>query len=242
LIIGKHSSMKTAIMQPYFFPYIGYFQLINSVDIFVIYDKIQYTKKGWINRNRILLNKKESMITLPIKKDSDFLNVNERFLSDNWLIESIKILNLVREAYRKAPYFDMVYPIINECINYDSRNLFKFIFNSINLIIDYLEIETQIILSSSININHELKAEDKVISICNELETSIYINPIGGLELYSKDKFMENGLDLFFLKTNDLVYQQCNNSTFISNLSIIDVLMNNSKEKVKEMLDKYTIL
>jgi hypothetical protein len=234
--------MKTAIMQPYFFPYIGYFQLINSVDIFVIYDKIQYTKKGWINRNRILLNKKESMITLPIKKDSDFLNVNERFLSDNWLIESIKILNLVREAYRKAPYFDMVYPIINECINYDSRNLFKFIFNSINLIIDYLEIETQIILSSSININHELKAEDKVISICNELETSIYINPIGGLELYSKDKFMENGLDLFFLKTNDLVYQQCNNSTFISNLSIIDVLMNNSKEKVKEMLDKYTIL
>ncbi len=229
-------------MQPYFFPYIGYFQLINSVDIFVIYDKIQYTKKGWINRNRILLNKKESMITLPIKKDSDFLNVNERFLSDNWLIESIKILNLVREAYRKAPYFDMVYPIINECINYDSRNLFKFIFNSINLIIDYLEIETQIILSSSININHELKAEDKVISICNELETSIYINPIGGLELYSKDKFMENGLDLFFLKTNDLVYQQCNNSTFISNLSIIDVLMNNSKEKVKEMLDKYTIL
>ncbi len=83
--------MKLAIMQPYFFPYIGYFQLINTVDEFVVYDNIEFTKKGWINRNRILVNGKDEYITLPIKKDSDFLHVKDRFLAETWSKDSAKM-------------------------------------------------------------------------------------------------------------------------------------------------------
>ena len=87
--------MKLAIMQPYFFPYIGYFQLIKSVDEFVIYDNIQYTKKGWINRNRILVNGTDYLISLPLKKDSDYLNVVDRQLAESWEKDRTKLLTLI---------------------------------------------------------------------------------------------------------------------------------------------------
>jgi hypothetical protein len=109
-------NMKIGIMQPYFFPYIGYFQLINYVDEFVIYDNIKYTKKGWINRNRILVNGKDVYISLPLKKDKDSLNVDERFLSDIWIMERKKMLNRIKESYKKAPNFHQVFPIIEECV------------------------------------------------------------------------------------------------------------------------------
>ena len=144
--------MKLAIMQPYFFPYIGYFQLINAVDEFVIYDNIEFTKKGWINRNRILVNGKDEFITLPLKKDSDYLNVNQRFLSDTWSLDKKKILNKIVEYYRKAPQFDQVYPLVEKCFNSDETNLFSFIYNSINQILQYLSISTKISISSKINI------------------------------------------------------------------------------------------
>src|SRR5438445_505000 len=101
--------MRIGIMQPYFFPYIGYFQLINAVDEFVVYDNIEFTKKGWINRNRILVNGKDAYITIPLKKDSDYLNVNERWLADVWTVERKKLLNRITESYRKAPYYESIY-------------------------------------------------------------------------------------------------------------------------------------
>ena len=108
---------KVAIMQPYFLPYMGYFHLLNSVDEFVIYDNIQYTKKGWINRNRILVNGKDKLISLPLKKDSDYLNVIDRKLSDNWNVEKVKLLNLIKSSYKKSPQYSIIFPIIEKCIN-----------------------------------------------------------------------------------------------------------------------------
>ena len=110
-------------MQPYFFPYIGYFQLINCVDKFVVYDNIEYTKKGWINRNRILQNSKDSYISIPLKKDSDFIHICERKITDSWPKERMKILNRIHNSYRKAPHFSAVEPLIENILNYQTHNL-----------------------------------------------------------------------------------------------------------------------
>ena len=227
--------MKVAIMQPYFFPYIGYFQLINAVDIFVVYDSIEFSKKGWINRNRILVNGKDYIFTLPLKKDSDFLNVNQRFLSDSWNSDKIKLLNKVKEAYRKAPFYNNVIAIFEDVLNYENKNLFSFIKNALIKVLDYLEIKTKIIQSSEIDFDNTLKSQDKVISICKALKAESYINPIGGLELYDKEVFKSKGIELQFLKANPIIYQQYGDQ-FIMFLSIIDVMMFNSIEDIKKFI------
>ena len=227
--------MKVAIMQPYFFPYIGYFQLINAVDIFVVYDSIEFSKKGWINRNRILVNGKDYIFTLPLKKDSDFLNVNQRFLSDSWNSDKIKLLNKVKEAYRKAPFYNNVIAIFEDVLNYENKNLFSFIKNALIKVLDYLEIKTKINQSSEIDFDNTLKSQDKVISICKALKAESYINPIGGLELYDKEVFKSKGIELQFLKANPIIYQQYGDQ-FIMFLSIIDVMMFNSIEDIKKFI------
>jgi len=232
--------MKVGIMQPYFFPYIGYFQLMNAVDEFVVYDNIQFTKKGWINRNRILVNGKPSYITLPLKKDSDYLDVRERYLSENWNKEKKRMLNRITESYRKAPYFKEAYSVIESCIVYDELNLFKFILNSLEKIKEYLGIHTSIIKSSIIPIDHSLKAEKKVIRICKERNVNKYFNPIGGINLYEKRVFKDKAIDLYFLEAKNIKYKQLNND-FSAFLSIIDVMMFNSMKDIKNMLGLYKL-
>jgi hypothetical protein len=233
--------MKIAIMQPYFLPYIGYFQLLNSVDKFVIYDNIQFTKRGWIHRNRMLLNGADDYFTLPLKKASDFLNVNQRELSDSFEIEKVKILRKINELYSKSPQYDKVHPMIVAIFNYSDKNLFEFILNAINVIKNYLDIQTEIIISSSISINHDLKSEVKVIAICKALGAKEYVNAIGGIDLYTKSTFLSNGIDLNFIKSNPIEYLQFDKK-FVPWLSILDVLYFNSKEKAKEYLSHYTII
>jgi hypothetical protein len=233
--------MKLAIMQPYFFPYIGYFQLINSVDEFVIYDNIEFSKKGWINRNRIIVNGVDAYISLPLKKDSDFLHINQRFLADTWNQDRKKMLNRIAESYRKAPYYMEVYPLIEKCIMQEDLNLFDFLLNSIQLTMAYLEINTKIIISSGISIDHQMKSEDKVIGICKGQKATKYINAIGGHDLYNRDFFKENGLELSFIRTLPLEYKQFTNE-FAPWLSIIDVLMFNSIRETKLLLNKYELI
>jgi WbqC-like protein family len=227
--------MRIAIMQPYFMPYIGYFQLMNAADEFVIYDNIEFTKKGWINRNRILVNGQDSYITLPLKKDSDYLDVCQRYLADIWPEERRKMLNRVAESYRKAPFFKMAYPVLEKCFLFKDNNLFIFIFNSIRVINEYLGITVPLVVASTIPIDHKLKATEKVIEICKSRNADIYINPIGGVDLYSREDFKSEGIDLYFLKTDDISYEQFNND-FVPWLSIIDVIMFNSKERITEIL------
>lgn len=233
--------MKLAIMQPYFFPYIGYFQLINSVDEFVIYDAIEFTKKGWINRNRILVNGTDAIISLPLKKDSDFLNINDRILANTWEVDRKKILNRISESYRKAPYFKETYELIEKCIMFEERNLFNFIFNSVKNVLYFLNIDTKLITSSSISIDHKLKGEEKVMAICKERGADIYINPIGGFDLYDKETFSINNLELQFIRSENIKYNQFNND-FIPWLSIIDVMMFNSLNEIKTIMSKYELI
>jgi hypothetical protein len=233
--------MRVAIMQPYIFPYIGYFQLINAVDKFIIYDNIQFTKKGWINRNRILVNGKDEYITLPLKKDSDFLNVDQRYLSDNIVEEKSKILRKINEMYRKAAHFNQVYYLLETIINYQEDNLFGFIHNSLLEICKYLNIGTEFIISSTLSIDHGLRSEDKVIELCKATTATHYLNPIGGLELYAKDKFLSNNIQLNFIKSELVHYPQFKNE-FVPWLSIIDVMMFNSKTEIETMLNSYSLV
>lgn len=234
--------MKLAIMQPYFFPYIGYFQLMNAVDEFVIYNDIKFTKKGWINRNKILVNNQSQYITLPIKKASDSLPVNHRFLADTWTSDRRKLLNRINESYRKSLYFNEVYSLIENCLNFSDDNLFNFIHNSLLSIKEYLGINTPFVISSTIPLKDGLKAENLVIQICKERNTDTYINPIGGIELYNKSSFEKEGIDLFFLKSKEFTYQQFNNQ-FVPWLSIIDIMMFNSTETIMKLLmEKYVLI
>ncbi len=228
-------------MQPYLFPYIGYFQLMNVADEFVVYDNIKYTKKGWINRNRILVNGQEAYVTFPLKNGSDYLDIKERFLADTISADKKKILNRMTESYRKAPYFKDAFPVIEQAILFEEENLFKYILHSLDLLKEYLEIQTKLIVSSTITIDHTLKAVDKVIAICKALHVNEYVNPSGGIDLYKKENFLIHGIDLKFLKTTEVNYKQYNN-TFAPSLSIIDVMMFNSNEQIQYFLNKSYVL
>ncbi len=233
--------MKLGIMQPYFLPYIGYFQLIKTVDIFVIYDNIKYTKKGWINRNRILINGKGMYITLPLKKDSDSLNVDQRYLSNTFSVEKRKLLRQVEANYRKAPYFSDVIELFRSILDYCNPNLFYFVLNSLKLVCEYINVHKEFVVSSTLPVDHTLKGEDKVLAICKEMKANSYVNPEGGVKLYSRKRFIENDINLCFLSANPISYPQFN-SIFVPNMSILDVLMFNSREKITYFLEKeYTL-
>ncbi len=231
--------MKIAIMQPYFFPYIGYFQLIKSVDRFIVYDNIKYTKKGWINRNRMLQNGKDVTFSVPLKKGSDSLNICQREMADNF--NRIKLLNRITGTYHNAPYFESTFPLIESILQYDETNLFEFIHNSLVCTCKYLGIDTDICISSTVNIDHTLKGTDKVLALCTSFDAHTYINPIGGLELYSKESFREQGIKLNFIKSKPFEYEQFGQE-FVPWLSIIDVLMFNLNDKIKKDLLEYELI
>jgi len=227
--------MRLAVMQPYFLPYLGYFQLISAVDLFIVYDNIEYTKKGWINRNRMLLNGMDKLFSLPLKKDSDFLDIVEREISQDFNPD--KFLNQFKGAYIRAPYFVEIYPLLEQIVRYNDWNLFRFIYHSIIRTCEYLGIDTKIIFSSDITIDHELKSQDKIIAFCMAVGADTYINPIGGIDLYAKDKFEANGIELKFIKARPFEYAQFG-SPFVPWLSIVDVLMFKSIEDVIRITKK----
>ncbi|MHA2856972.1 WbqC family protein [Paenibacillus lautus] len=234
--------MKLGIMQPYLFPYIGYFQLINCSDLFVIYDDVQYINRGWINRNRLLNKGQPFLFTLSLKKDSSTLNINERMFSDDFDNESQKLLKSLEYFYSKAPHFRETMNLIADIFQFKTPNISEFISNQISKVCEHLDIKTPLLLSSEINRDLSLKGENAIIDIVRVLRGDHYINPIGGTNLYSKNQFDINGIQLSFLKTNDLRYQQFNKDEFVSNLSIIDVLMFNSKSEISELLLKYELI
>lgn len=226
--------MKLAIMQPYFLPYIGYFQLIRSADLFIVYDNIKYTKKGWINRNRMLQNGQDVMFSLPLKKDADSLDVRERSLAADF--NRTKLLRQLEGSYKRAPYFEQTFPLIERIVRYEESNLFGFLHHSITKTCEHLGITTEIRVSSKAPIDHRLASQDKVLALCTSVGASTYINTIGGMELYAKDAFSARGINLQFIRSKPLEYPQFGDS-FVPWLSIVDVLMFNELGKVRECID-----
>lgn len=232
--------MKVAIMQPYIFPYIGYFQLINAVDIFVLYDDVDFIKQGWINRNKILLNKKAHTFTIPCKNVSSFSKINniEHNLSEK---TKSKLLKTISQSYTKAPFFNAVMPLVESVLISKYHSISDLCIISIRKVLEYLEISTELKISSidfadTINLDRT----DRLIEITKRLNGTHYINPMGGKDLYSKDDFHNKGIKLSFIRIKAEKYEQFGND-FVPNLSIIDVLMFNNKEKVKSLLNEYIL-
>lgn len=226
--------MTIAIMQPYFLPYLGYFQMLNAVDTFILYDDVTYIKSGWINRNNILINNRTNLVTIPLKNASSFKLINEIEIAKN------KIIKTIQQAYCKAPYFKDIFSEIEVIFNKNTK-IADLNYELIVFICNYLSIDTTILRSSNLNYKRELQGQDKVISICKQFNAKKYINAIGGIDLYSKEEFLKNSVELQFIKTNKIHYKQFNDS-FIENLSILDILMFNSSEEIKNMLKEYELV
>jgi hypothetical protein len=233
--------MKIAIMQPYFFPYIGYFQMINIVDHFVFYDDVNYIKRGWINRNNILANGESSTITVPLKKASQNKLINEVELAFEKK-QRDKMLLTIELAYKKAPFYHDVIGIIENCIFYDRLTIGAYAANTTMEVCNYLGIQTEFHFSTLLSPESKgMDKADRLIHIIDKLGGKQYINAIGGRELYKADFFATKDIELKFIKTASVDYKQFDES-FISWLSIIDVMMFNSKEEIKGMLDKFELV
>lgn len=227
-------------MQPYFFPYIGYFQLIGAVDLFIVYDNIKYTKKGWINRNRMLQGGKDVMFSLPLRSDSDALDVRERALATDFRRD--KLLNQLRGAYGRAPRFAEVFPLIERVVQHENDNLFAYLHHGLGCICEHLGLATPIRVSSTIDIDHKARNQDKVIQLAKAVGASTYVNAIGGVELYDREAFGERGLTLQFLRSRPFEYEQFG-APFVPWLSIIDVLMFNPLNVVsKDLLNHFDLI
>jgi hypothetical protein len=232
--------MRLAIMQPYLFPYVGYFQLVNTADVFVVYDDVTFIKQGWINRNNILLNGKPHLFTVPLLNASSYQLIHNTDISQasNWIP---KFLKTIQQAYQKAPYFKIVFPLIEQIVYSEQSNIASLASNSIQKIAEYIGLNTSFISSSRIYNNQDLTAQDRVVDICQKEQAEIYINPIGGLTLYNKADFKEQGIDLFFIKSKSISYQQYNND-FVPNLSIIDVLMFNAPSDILKYTNQFELV
>lgn len=224
-------------MQPYFFPYLGYFQLINAVDTYVIADDLHFRKSSFIKKNYILKQKHSHIISLQLFGASQNKLINKIMVGDN----KNKLLQEIEKAYKKAPFFNDVFPLLQAILLNSERNLAKFLSYSIIAIANYLNIETKFICSRDIEKDNNLRFDNRIIDICKRLKADKYINSIGGKKLYDKDKFQRRGIQLNFLKMDVITYKQFEND-FIPNLSILDVMMFNSKDEIKKMLDRCEII
>jgi hypothetical protein len=232
--------MKVAIMQPYVFPYIGYFQLIEAVDTFVFLDDVNYIKKGWINRNRILVNNTESMFTIPVKKASQnkLINEIEVMLDSNWINQFYKTLE---QNYSKAPNFNNTFSLIQSIFDSKFNTISDLAINSVKQICLSLGMEKNFQISSELyNETKGQEKSDRLINIAKQCKCNHYINPEGGKTLYHKDYFQLNGVALSFIENELLPYKQFNDS-FVGGLSIIDVFMFNTKENVIDLLTQYKL-
>jgi WbqC-like protein family len=232
--------MKLAVMQPYVFPYIGYFQMVNAVDIFVFYNDVNFIKKGWINRNRILLNGGEFLFTIPCADASQNKLICDTKISFD-IKERKKLLATIRQAYKKAPFFNEVYRIVENVLATDYEFIDEMAIMSVKETCKYLNVATQFKESNNRYNNSELAQADRLVNICLQEKADQYINAQGGADLYDKEYFQFRNISLQFIKPGEIVYKQFDN-VFVPSLSIIDVLMFNEKEVVKQTLQSFELV
>ena len=232
---------RIAIMQPYFFPYIGYFQLVKCVDQFVFYDDVNFIKGGWIQRNRILNSKEVIYISVPLIRASSYKKINEIEINLNEIAQN-KLLKTITQNYGKAPYFNDIMPIIQAVIiDKSTQNLAQIAAKSTIAVANYLSLNTSFLFSSELEFGKKVTDRaDRLVEIVNGFKAKNYINPEGGKKLYSKTFFKSNDIELKFIKSHLKEYRQ-NSGEFVPGLSIIDVLMHNSKTEVLNLLNEFEL-
>jgi len=227
-------------MQPYFFPYLGYWQLLNLVDRFVIYDDVNYIQRGWVNRNRILINGAPSYLTLPLSNASQNKLICEISI-DQTAKWRAKMLKSIEGAYRKSPFYAEIFPVVENIIRYENANLSDFLKHQIFKLAEYIGIETQIVESSRGYSNTVLSGQERIIDICRREQASVYVNPEGGVTLYDSAAFVAEKLSIQFLKSNTRCYRQRSES-FVPHLSVVDTLMAEGRDGVRAFLEDFVII
>lgn len=237
------AEMKLAIMQPYLFPYIGYFQLVKAVDRFVFYDDVNYIRRGWINRNQIMVNGQNVIFTVPLDKPDYHDKINQVNISQaNYPTWAAKFLKTLEMAYKKAPFFEQWFPVIQGVINLECSHIDELCRQSILKTMEFLDLKCEFIPSSGKYENDHFKSQARILDICDQEGVSTYINMEGGMELYDKKDFAVKNLDLKFLRASLEGYPHFKGKQSALGLSIIDVLMFNDKDWVKNQLNTYTLL
>lgn len=228
-------------MQPYFFPYLGYFQLIQAVDTFVFYDDVNFIKNGWINRNRIIVNGHPSYITVPLSKATPNKTIQDVTIKYQGKWQS-KMLRGIELAYKKAPYFKPTSQLAREVILSECSSIADLAILSVIKVANELDLSVRFKRSSTeFADTKQMGRADRLINICKENGGVTYINPSGGKNLYNKEYFKEHNLELQFIEINIPPYQQYGNK-FQAGLSILDVMMFCSPMEVKDMINSYEIL
>ncbi len=237
--------MKTVgIMQPYLFPYIGYYQLIAAVDVFVGYDDVTFIKGGWINRNQVLGTAPGSkqMFTMPLAGASSNVRIGEIEVDARQLpFFQKKFLKTLQQVYRKAPHLEEVLALTERCLGYDDLRLGRFLHHSLRVVSEHLQLTPEWIQSSVVFDNQHLNGQERVLDICRQLGGTRYLNAIGGQELYDKPSFAAQGMELQFIRPAASPYSQLA-EPFVPYLSILDVMMFNSPAAIRPMLDNYTLV
>ena len=232
---------KVAIMQPYLFPYIGYWQLLAAVDEFVLLDDVQYINRGWINRNRILVEGRDHLFSFSVKKDSQQKKINERFFAEDFSVDRTRFLRTLQCSYRKAPYFGPVFSLVERSLEFSAENLARNLGGNIALLSDYLQIKTPVRYASDIDCDKQLKAQAYILELTRRLQGNVYVNLSGGKQLYDQAVFRQNAIELLFIQTEQIEYQQFG-QPFVPFLSIIDVMMFNSPVEIRAMLGRYQLV
>ncbi len=222
-------SNKVACMQPYLFPYLGYFQLVNAVDSFIILDDVGYFKKGWLHRNQILVNNQPFLFTIPLHKASQNRTIRQHEIQNNW---SDKFLLTVRQSYSKSPYFADSWEFVeNLILSTYEKNVADAGLHIIKQISERLDLGTNFMMSSEIDTGDKIK-QDRIIALCKFKNALTYINPIGGKEIgmYHKKDFKPIELKFIERQDNEGMY------------SIIHYLFTKSKDEIKNILNQYTLI
>lgn len=229
-----------SLMQPYLFPYLGYFQLIAASGLFLLGDSLQYTRRGWINRNRLLVGGQPWQFSFPLEQGSRSQAINERRLSDEVHLTSQRLLHTIRHAYHRAPCYPMVFPLLEEILDHPERNLAHFAEHSIRRICHYMGVDTPIGRVSELGLEDDIGRDQRLIEAVKRSGGDVYLNPEGGRHLYSPELFNDHGLELRFLRMDELSYRQFDGD-FVPSLSIIDVLMFNPPDELQRLLGRYSV-
>ena len=233
-----------AIMQPYIFPNLGYMTLVHASQDFIFYDDVNFIKKGWINRNRVLVNGQPYKFSIPLLGASQNLKINEIRISERQKFQT-KFLRTLDLAYKAAPYKDMAIDYVKKVLSSESERISDLAILSVVYFFDYIGVEkTFHIASEIIDSQKELTRAKRLIHLTKLQDSNCYINPIGGISLYSKEEFSREGVELYFIKQNYPPYEQHGGSTnkFIEGLSIIDVMMSQSPDEIRSSLRDFETL
>jgi hypothetical protein len=235
--------MKIGIMQPYFFPYMGYFSLIKYVDRFVFFDTPQYINHGWVNRNRVLKqNGSSGYITVPVQKCHRDIAIKDIRISKNFDWRE-KIYGQLTVYKRRAPYYNNVIEFLHTVLDKDyNHSLANLNIETIKSVCRYLEVETvfDVFSEMDVNISEVSQADEWALEITNAIGGNIYVNLPGGVSFFDREKYIKQNIELQFLQSKLPPYIQ-RIGHFEKGLSIIDVMMFCNKKEISDMLNAFVI-